>query len=447
MKAWKRCACLERGTPTPVSATSTRQPHPAVVGLGRGTDGDHAALGELHGVRDQVGDDLRQPRRVARQHGRDVRVTRHHEVEPLLAGQLGEHGGHLLQQQPDVEVQPLQLQPAGLDLGEVEDVVDQPEQRPAGRLDTGRQPVLLGVERGAEQEVVEADHAVERRPDLVAHGGQEVRLLPRGLHRLVAGPGHLGLGPLALGDPGQLLGDPRGHGLDQLEAEQRGSGGDRDDGVDLGAEQDRERDGQPRLVPDRAAGVVGALGQRELRGGPRVAGVLVAVGVDRVERLDPPAAVRDGHEGPRPLPLVVQQHQRPGLHEHLAERGGLVGGAGDRLHEVVLGDLVLQGVLAGLQRGDQLVPLGVVGVAVQQGPRPARVVEQRGLAAQAPTGSCRRCAPTAPRPDARRAGPRGRPRGARGTAARPSSSRVSKTVSAASPSSGIRCSRAISGLA
>ena len=122
----------------------------------------------------------------------------------------------------------------------------------------------------------------------------------------------------------------------------------------------------------------------ELRGRLRVADVLVAVGGDRIERLDLSAAVRVGHEGPRSLPVVVQQHQGPGLHEHLAERGGLVGGAGDRLHEVVLRDLVLQRVLAGLQRGDQLVPIGVVGVAVQQGPRPARVVEQRGLAAQHP---------------------------------------------------------------
>ena len=164
-------------TPTPVSATSTLSHTRSSSGSAVAADGNHAVLGELHGVRDQVGDHLRQPRRVAPQHGRDVRVTRHHEVQPLLAGQLGEHGGHLLQQQPDVEVQPLQLQPAGLDLGEVEDVVDQPEQRPAGRDDPRRQPVLLGGERRAEQEVVEADHAVERRPDLVAHGGQEVRLL------------------------------------------------------------------------------------------------------------------------------------------------------------------------------------------------------------------------------------------------------------------------------
>ena len=46
---------------------------------------------------------------------------------------------------PDLEVEPLQLQPAGLDLGEVEDVVDQPQERPAGHLHAGRQPLLLGV--------------------------------------------------------------------------------------------------------------------------------------------------------------------------------------------------------------------------------------------------------------------------------------------------------------
>jgi hypothetical protein len=153
------------------------QQQPGVMGLDGGADRDHALLGELHGVGDQVGDDLSEPGRVSREHCRDLRVTRDHEVQPLLAGELGQHGGHLLQQEPDVEVHPLELEPTGLDLGEVEDVVDQPEQRPPGRLDTRRQPVLLGVEGGAEQQVVEADDAVERRPDLMAHRGQEVGLL------------------------------------------------------------------------------------------------------------------------------------------------------------------------------------------------------------------------------------------------------------------------------
>ena len=48
------------------------------------------------------------------------------------------------------------------------------------------------VEVGAQQQVVEADHAVHRRPDLVAHRRQELRLQPRGLHRLVARHGQLG---------------------------------------------------------------------------------------------------------------------------------------------------------------------------------------------------------------------------------------------------------------
>ena len=41
-----------------------------------------------------------------------------------------------------------------------------------------------GVELGVEQQLEHADHAVERRADLVAHVGQELGLRARRLHRL-----------------------------------------------------------------------------------------------------------------------------------------------------------------------------------------------------------------------------------------------------------------------
>ena len=50
--------------------------------------------------------------------------------------------------------------------------------------------LLGGRGRRLEQQLGHADDAVHRRADLVAHVGEEVRLEPRGLGRLVAGVRH-----------------------------------------------------------------------------------------------------------------------------------------------------------------------------------------------------------------------------------------------------------------
>ena len=55
----------------------------------------------------------------------------------------------------------------------VEDVVDHVQQRIAAGADDLGELALLGRELGVEQQVAHADHGVHRRPDLVAHGGQE----------------------------------------------------------------------------------------------------------------------------------------------------------------------------------------------------------------------------------------------------------------------------------
>ena len=81
----------------------------------------------------------------------------------------------------------LELELAGLDLRVVEDVVDHVQQRVAARADDLGELALLGRQLGTEQEAGHADHRVHRRPDLVAHRGEEGALrLRRGL-RLLAG--------------------------------------------------------------------------------------------------------------------------------------------------------------------------------------------------------------------------------------------------------------------
>ena len=73
-----------------------------------------------------------------------------------------------------------QLHLAGLDLGEVEDVVDQAQQVPPGRVDlleVGHEAGLAQVFQLLLEHLGVADDGVERRAQLVGHVGQELRLV------------------------------------------------------------------------------------------------------------------------------------------------------------------------------------------------------------------------------------------------------------------------------
>ena len=89
-----------------------------------------------------------------------------------LADAVPHQAGHVDPVRGEVEA-------AGLDARDVEDDVDQPQQLAPGFVDLAgelghRAPDgLAGL---AQQRIGEADHGVERRAQLVAHGGEETRL-------------------------------------------------------------------------------------------------------------------------------------------------------------------------------------------------------------------------------------------------------------------------------
>ena len=77
----------------------------------------------------------------------------------------------------------IELDLAGLDLREVEDVVDDRQERRPRSLTCCSRRRCSGAEIvTVEEEIGEAEDRVQRRADLVAHGGEEVRL---GLARLL----------------------------------------------------------------------------------------------------------------------------------------------------------------------------------------------------------------------------------------------------------------------
>jgi hypothetical protein len=222
--------------PTPVSLTmklSPRRPLDAQRHLAEG--------GELHGVGQQVVEDLADASGVAQIAARDARLDRPVEVQALGLGRGAVQLGHAADQGGQVERREGQLELAGLDLGDVEDVAEHLLQQAARRGDQGGQlAAALGVGLLG-QAVADGDDPVQRRAQLVGHVGQEHRL---GL------VGALQLGG-ALGDP--LL--QRAQQLDiavALAAQGAGQGADL-----VGARLDR-------LGLDDGAGAVG-VGQHPQR--------------------------------------------------------------------------------------------------------------------------------------------------------------------------------------
>ena len=150
---------------------------------------DLALLGELDRVREQVEQHLPQPRRVAddRRPARSS-STRQPSSTPFSDGARRDDVERALDALAQVERLALELEPAGLDLREVEDVVDDVEQRVAARADDLGELALLRRQLGAEQQAGHADHGVHRRPDLVAHRREEGALRPGRRLRLLRAP-------------------------------------------------------------------------------------------------------------------------------------------------------------------------------------------------------------------------------------------------------------------
>ena len=201
----------------------------------------HLALRrELHRVGEQVGQDLRDATAIAAHRARDVVGEVDRQLQPLAVRGRGDdvRGGldHLAQ----VEVALLELEVAGLDLRDVQDVVDDQQQLLARGAGGRRVLALLVVELGVEQQLRHPDDAVERGPDLVAHVGQERGLGPRRL--LGAGAGHARLG---------LAADPA-DGEDRQRDEPRERRDEAGDADDRGAVGGIRRPGRLRGLTARA---------------------------------------------------------------------------------------------------------------------------------------------------------------------------------------------------
>ena len=107
------------------------------------------------------------------------------ERDPVPGRPLPDQGQRIVQGGGQMEPPELQLEPSGLHLGQVEDVVDQGEEMPARGQDVLQVLGLLLVhlpEHPLGQDLREAEDRVQRGPELMGHVGQELGLVAaRGL--------------------------------------------------------------------------------------------------------------------------------------------------------------------------------------------------------------------------------------------------------------------------
>ena len=223
------------------------------------------------------------------------------------------------------------------DLGEVEDVVDQVEQHAPGAVHALGVLPLAFVEVGLHQQLGEADDTVHRGPDLVAHGGEEIRLRPRGLQRRVARGLEVVLSALLgaqqSGGAGEREQQEHDGADDQRPQGHRSAAQEVDDGEPRDDEQRPQRDHQgedrPRSavsgwLPGRAPAV--EAGHQDRAQHP--AGVLpVLVGVAEGQREetdvgDQPRRHTDAEPGIHPLagPPVGDHAQHEGEQDRVGDR-------------------------------------------------------------------------------------------------------------------------------
>ena len=107
-----------------------------------------AFVGELDGVAHQVDQDLPQAEGVAPHRRRDVAVDLADEFQPFLGGLLGQQFHGILDGLPQVHVFEVEFHFSGLDLGEIQDVGNQAQQRRRGGAGDVGIAFLLGVQPG-----------------------------------------------------------------------------------------------------------------------------------------------------------------------------------------------------------------------------------------------------------------------------------------------------------
>ena len=151
----------------------------AALGMGARTHGDPPLVRELDGVADQVDEDLLEAHRIGLDPLRYGGLGGELELEELLVRLPAQellHAREHLRQRARLPGDP---HLARLQLGQVQDVVDQAQEVVGAATDVADpRLLLLAIDIGPAQQLGVADDRVHRRAELVAHVGEELALVP-----------------------------------------------------------------------------------------------------------------------------------------------------------------------------------------------------------------------------------------------------------------------------
>ena len=163
-------------------------------------DADAAFLGEFDGVADQIGQHLAEAHFVNADDARHIMADHGDDLDALGMGAGPQKLGDAIEQGADFDFVFIQGERTGFDLGEIQNVADQGEQRFARLGDGLGIGALVGAQIGFQQQPAHAQHAIHGGADFVAHGGQEARLGPGARLGGIARFGQRVFERLALGD-------------------------------------------------------------------------------------------------------------------------------------------------------------------------------------------------------------------------------------------------------
>ena len=182
--------------------------HHAMLGFGFEHDADHdlTLIGELDGVTNQIVDDLDYSGLVADQCIRYVTVDDRHQFQVLRMGLRCPKADGRLHAVTQIERFMSQYHLAGFELGKIQNVIDDAQQRVGRLLDHVEIVTLLSGEFTLVKEPGEANDPVHRRADLMAHVREELGFGPVGLD--CAAPCQIELGIADLDHLHALLGLP-----------------------------------------------------------------------------------------------------------------------------------------------------------------------------------------------------------------------------------------------
>ena len=181
-------------------------------------EADIPLLGELDGIAHVVDQDLAESQFVTDQLIGNIRRYVDDELQSLLVGLFGGQIDQVIEQIIEGEGLRIERQLAGLNLGKVEDIVDDAEQMTPRALDLVDKSLLAAIQRRFLQQVGQAEDGVERGSDLVAHVGQEVGFDACRLLGQLFGIGQFGFGLFLRVDIDKGADQPAGQAVRLAEA-------------------------------------------------------------------------------------------------------------------------------------------------------------------------------------------------------------------------------------